>query len=200
MRAESSPLNADALLVQASSRSWSGGTDRCMRLLDGKPLLLRTLERGRRLFPQASIRILAPEFDRGGLDHIASSVDDCQIDYGFDDKPLKRMTSSTRDLGDDAVVLRVDGLHCFFHEDVIQALFDAVDQQELDIAKSPDDFPPPLTGEVWRVGALRRVDELLSAWPAEQAADFANRVGAIVASRPGANHFWTVEELDALTR
>src|SRR5882762_2988966 len=75
---EPSVLSPAAILVQASSLSWSGGPDRCMRELDGKPLLLRTLERARALFPQAPIHILAPEFDRGGLDFIAANVTVCQ--------------------------------------------------------------------------------------------------------------------------
>jgi fructokinase len=35
-------------------------------------------------------------------------------------------------------------------------------------------------------------------WPAGKIADFANRVGALVASRPGAISSWTVEEAGAL--
>jgi len=35
-------------------------------------------------------------------------------------------------------------------------------------------------------------------WPAQEVADFANRVGALVASRPGGTPSWTVEEADAL--
>jgi sugar/nucleoside kinase (ribokinase family) len=35
-------------------------------------------------------------------------------------------------------------------------------------------------------------------WPAPQIADFANRVGALVASRPGAIPPWTAEEASAL--
>jgi fructokinase len=52
-------------------------------------------------------------------------------------------------------------------------------------------------GDAFSAGLLHGLSE---GWPAVRAADFANRVGAIVASRPGANHFWTVGELDALTR
>jgi fructokinase len=37
-----------------------------------------------------------------------------------------------------------------------------------------------------------------SEWPARQAADFANRVGALVASRPGGTPHWTVTEAMAL--
>jgi fructokinase len=35
-------------------------------------------------------------------------------------------------------------------------------------------------------------------WPARQTADFANRVGALVASRPGGTPQWTVTEAMAL--
>jgi len=37
-------------------------------------------------------------------------------------------------------------------------------------------------------------------WPAQEVADFANRVGALVASRPGGTPSWTIEEADALSR
>ncbi len=165
----SNGLDPAAILVQASSRSWSGGTDRCMHPLDGKPLVLRTLERARALFPRTPIRLCAPEFDRGGLDSIAAAVAGCTVRYGFDAKPLQRMIAATGDLDDDATILRIDGLHSFFQESVIAGLLEAVRTGHLDIAKSPDDFPPPLTGDVWRVGALRHVDRML-AWPTDRAA------------------------------
>jgi fructokinase len=38
---------------------------------------------------------------------------------------------------------------------------------------------------------------LTQGWPAAQVASFANRVGALVATRPGATPDWTMEELDA---
>jgi fructokinase len=37
-------------------------------------------------------------------------------------------------------------------------------------------------------------------WPAQEVADFANRVGALVASRPGGTPSWTFEEAEALPR
>ena len=37
-------------------------------------------------------------------------------------------------------------------------------------------------------------------WPAREVADFANRVGALVASRPGGTPSWTVEEAEVLRR
>jgi 2-polyprenyl-3-methyl-5-hydroxy-6-metoxy-1,4-benzoquinol methylase len=159
-----------AILIQASSRTWGGGRDRCLLLLDGRPLLLHTLERARELFPDAPIHIVAPGFDRGGLDTITAKVDRCSASYGFDDKPLKRMTEVTRDLPDESIVLRIDGQHSFFQASVIFDLLDAAAAEDLDVARSPDDFPPPLTGDVWRVGALRQMDALLARWPSETAA------------------------------
>ena len=159
-----------AILVQASSLSWSGGPDRCMRRLDGKPLVTRCLQRARRLFPDVPICVVAPEFDSGGLDQIASSVENCRVSYGFNDRPLNRMVAVVRDLPDNALILRVDGLHCFFQEKIIRGLIEAVELEGLDLAKSPDNFPPPLSGEVWRVWALRQVGDLLGRMPAEAAA------------------------------
>ena len=42
------------------------------------------------------------------------------------------------------------------------------------------------------------VHAISSGWPARQAADFANRVGALVAGRPGGTPHWTVTEAMAL--
>jgi fructokinase len=41
---------------------------------------------------------------------------------------------------------------------------------------------------------------LNAGWPAAQIGDFANRLGALVASRPGGTASWSVEELEALSR
>jgi fructokinase len=41
---------------------------------------------------------------------------------------------------------------------------------------------------------------LESEWPPREVADFANRVGALVASRPGGTPPWTIEEAQALSR
>jgi fructokinase len=37
-------------------------------------------------------------------------------------------------------------------------------------------------------------------WPAQEVADFANRVGALIASRPGGTPSWIIEEAEALSR
>jgi 2-polyprenyl-3-methyl-5-hydroxy-6-metoxy-1,4-benzoquinol methylase len=165
----SADIGPAAILVQASSLSWSGGPDRCMRVLDGKPLALRCLERARRLFPRVPIRIVAPKFDSGNLDEMASGIENCLASYGFDDRPLNRMIAAVTDLPGDARVLRIDALHCFFQEAVIRGLLQAAEADELDLAKAPDNFPPPLAGEIWRVGALRQVGAMLDRMPVQDA-------------------------------
>ncbi len=52
-------------------------------------------------------------------------------------------------------------------------------------------------GDAFSAGLLHGISE---GWPLPQAADFANRVGAIVATRPGGTPFWTPDELNMLTR
>ncbi len=46
-------------------------------------------------------------------------------------------------------------------------------------------------GDAFAAAFLHGLDD---GWPAEQVADFANRVGALVASRPGAIPEWTMSE------
>ena len=41
---------------------------------------------------------------------------------------------------------------------------------------------------------------LNAGWPAAQIGDFANRLGALVASRPGGAAPWSLEEIEALSR
>lgn len=141
-----------------------------MRLLAGKPLLVHTLERLRRAYPATPIVIAAPAFDAGNLDAFADAVPGCAVRYGFDDKPLLRMVAATEALDADAVVVRLDGQSCFFQEPTLAALAAELRARDLDLVRAPDDYPPPLTGDVWRVGALRRMADLLGGLPAEDAA------------------------------
>ena len=50
-------------------------------------------------------------------------------------------------------------------------------------------------GDAFTAGLLHGIDQ---GWPVERIADFANRVGALVAGRNGALPAWSLEELDAL--
>jgi fructokinase len=62
-------------------------------------------------------------------------------------------------------------------------------------------YPVPVADTVGAGDAFSAalVHGLSAGWDARQVADFANRVGALVASRPGGTPLWTVEEALALT-
>ena len=51
------------------------------------------------------------------------------------------------------------------------------------------------SGDAFTAGLLHGIDQ---SWPVERIADFANRIGAVVAARNGALPPWTLDELDAL--
>lgn len=161
---QDSPAHAPALiLVQAASRSWAGGEDFCLREFDGRPAVFHTIAAARGHFPDIPIRVIAPEFDRGGrLDAIACDLGgDIAVVYGFDGSPLDRMLVATEHLPDAALVLRVDGLHFAADFELAATMLRLAAAQELDAVKTPDDFPPQLSVDVLRVGALRRARALI---------------------------------------
>ena len=150
------------ILIQASSRSWAGGEDFSLRSFDGAPALLHTLRAARASFPDVPVRVIAPDFDRGGrLDEIVDGA--AAVLYGFDDSPLDRMLLATEALGDHALVLRGDGLHFGADFEAAREMLRRAAAEQLDGIKTPDDFPPALSVDVLRVGALRRARAKLPA-------------------------------------
>lgn len=146
------------VLVQASSRSWKGAPEICMNRLDGRPVLAHTLARFAAALPDASLVLVAPDFDRGGpLEAMGSFVAGLEIRFGHDADPLARLVEACADLDDAALVARVDGQHCFADTAATRAMALLADAKKLDCVKLPDDFPPALASEVYRVGALRRL-------------------------------------------
>ncbi|WP_031480979.1 methyltransferase domain-containing protein [Maridesulfovibrio frigidus] len=156
------------ILVQAASRAWSGAPDWCMNEIDGRPVVAITIENGLKEFPNADIRIIAPEFDRGGrLDDLPSMFPDNTISvyYGFDASPLGRMIAALEGLEDDTLVLRVDGLHFGWLPKHGASMLESAKQNNLDCMKMPDDFPIQLTSDVYRLSALKKVSAMLSELP-----------------------------------
>ncbi len=153
------------IVVQASSRSWAGGEDLCMRQFDGVPAVAHTVRAARRNFPDTPLRLVAPAFDRDGpFDAIAAqNGNDAQAVYGFDASPLDRILMAVESLPDEALVLRVDGLHFCTDFTLASRMVDKAAVASLDGTKAPDDFPPQITPDVLRVGALRRARALITA-------------------------------------
>ncbi len=161
-------MNGPIILVQAASRAWSGAPDWCMNEIDGRPVVAITIENGLKEFPDADIRIVAPEFDKGGrLDDLPAMFPDNKISvyYGFDASPLDRMIAALEGFADETLVLRVDGLHFGWLPKHGTAMLESANLNQLDCMKMPDDFPIQLTSDVYRLSALKKASALLGELP-----------------------------------
>jgi SAM-dependent methyltransferase len=152
------------VVLQASSRSWSGGADLCMNLMEGRTVLANTL--GRVLsglpFCISGTYLIAPEFDRGGMDFLLKDFPDLKISYGYDSSPLLRMLAIIREMNDEDYVLRINGIN--FCVDLLAAgqMLELVDSQYYDCIKFPDDFPALFTCDLYGVRGLRKMQDELS--------------------------------------
>lgn len=152
------------VIVQASSRSWSGGRDLCMATLDDHPVVYWTIKRILDHIPNAEVSIAAPAFDREGeLDLLVNLFPPgtVAILYGHDASPLNRMVDVCRDLSDDEYIIRADGLNFCVDTSLSLKMLDLARLKRLDCVKMPDDFPVQFTSDIYRVGALRNLDKLL---------------------------------------
>lgn len=151
------------ILIQASSTSWSGGRDICMNNLDGEPILLKTVKTIHDAFfdTVGNVKIIAPEFDQGGLDFIKGHfpTDFVTVYYGDNESPLLRMLGATSDADDSDVVLRLNGLNFCVDTDCAKKSLEIACKSGCDCIRFPDSFPALFTSDVYRVGALRRMAE-----------------------------------------
>ncbi|BDA59841.1 class I SAM-dependent methyltransferase [Shewanella xiamenensis] len=153
------------VLIQASSRSWAGGRDICMGLVNGEIAVVRTIRHALAAFPDAQLCLVAPEFDRDGeLNKVVEIIADKRLTafYGFDESPLKRMIAASIELTDDDYIVRVDGIHFCFDFNLSQQMLTIAQQKNLDCIKLPADFPVHFSSEIFRVGALRELANLLT--------------------------------------
>jgi 2-polyprenyl-3-methyl-5-hydroxy-6-metoxy-1,4-benzoquinol methylase/spore coat polysaccharide biosynthesis protein SpsF (cytidylyltransferase family) len=159
------PMTQPTLIVQASSRSWSGGPDLCLNPVEGTPAVAHTISRILEAFPQSHLIVAAPDFDRGGaLDALVAQwpAERVQMHYGQDDSPLNRMLVATSGLSDTDYLVRVDGVHFCFDPTCAQEMLRQAQFGEHDAVKLPDDFPVQFGSDIYRVGALRQLDGLLT--------------------------------------
>ncbi|MDH1469606.1 class I SAM-dependent methyltransferase [Shewanella sp. GD03713] len=158
-------MNNIKILIQASSRSWAGGRDICMGLVNGEIAVVRTIKDALAAFPDAQVSLVAPEFDRDGeLNNVVEVIADKRLTsfYGFDESPLKRMIAASVELSEDDYIVRVDGIHFCFDSNLSQQMLAIAQQKRLDCIKLPADFPVHFSSEVFRVGALRELVNILN--------------------------------------
>lgn len=152
------------IIVQASSKSWSGSSDLCMEVVDGAPVICHTLNQIIETFPDALVTIAAPSFDRDGeLDNLFKNFNNAKLPifYGHDASPLRRMVEITNGLKDTDYIIRTDGLNFCVDLDMSRKMLKMARKNNLDCVKLPDDFPVIFTSDIYRVGALRQLDKML---------------------------------------
>jgi SAM-dependent methyltransferase len=148
------------VLVQASSRSWTGGPDLTMSVMDGRPVVYWTVKRILDAGLGEQVTVCAPEFDRMGfLEEVARLFPrDCvSVLYCHDASPLDRLVEATRHEDAESWIVRVDGLSFCCDTALSQQMLDLARSRNLDCVSPPDDFPPYCSSDVFRVGALRRL-------------------------------------------
>lgn len=140
----------------------------CMNVVGDAPVVSWTIRKMLADVPGARIVIAAPSSDaHGAFTAIASafSADRVSVYFGHDASPLARLVACTAALDENAHILRVDGLHMFADTSASRNMLRLAMDEGLDCVKLPDDFPAQFTSDVYRVGALRRVETMLPAGP-----------------------------------
>ena len=152
-------INKYIFLVQASSTSWSGGPDDCLNNLHGKTILQHTVDKVLAdLYDYVKkLVIIAPEFDKGGLDIFVEQHPLLSVSYGFDESPLMRMVTATHDLTDEDIFCRINALNFCFDSSAAVNNLQTAEIKSIDCIKFPDDFPALFTSDIYKVGALRRI-------------------------------------------
>ena len=154
------------VLIQASSKSWSGEKDECLYLWGGEPKFIHTARKLLTFFEPSQIKLIAPEFDRPnnantqGLEQVLySSGLDIEVEYSHDHSPLLRMIDATAELRDEEFILRINGQNLLIHDTMLTLALSKVvsNKDELDLVKFADDYPAQMTFDVYKVGFLRRV-------------------------------------------
>ena len=145
-------------LVQASTVTWSGDKDDCMARVEGKPVVHWTVKRIYDNFADAEVRVIAPDFDKGGaLEGLKLDFPDVEILYSFDDNPLSRMIDAAGDMNGDTFIVRTNGLNLFFDVEAVQEMASIMERGDADCVKFPDDYPVHYTSELYRVASLRSI-------------------------------------------
>ncbi|MCJ9430320.1 class I SAM-dependent methyltransferase [Kordiimonas marina] len=131
-----------------------------MNHVDGVPAVVATARRFLEADPSTNIIIAAPAFDDGGpFSTLFSDLPAERISLVFaaDDSPLRRLVIATEALNEEDHIVRVDGLHFAVLTDAVLEMLAAASAEKWDCAKFPDDFPPQLGADIYKIGALRRL-------------------------------------------
>ena len=145
-------------LIQASSRTWYGDEEFCVRPMDDKPVVYWTIKRITDNFDDAHIIVVAPEYDQdGALNELKPSFPGLKLHYSHNESPLRRMVAAMTDAPDHTLCCRMNALNFGFDASLIKEMAALAQKESLECVKTPDDYPPHLTGEIYQIGALRKL-------------------------------------------
>lgn len=152
------------IVVQGSSKSWSGSTDSSMNLVDGFPVIYWTLKKLVENFPNSKIVIAAPLFDKDGdFLEIANRFNGrVQTFFDNDASPLLRMIGvHDKFFKDEEFFLRIDALNMFFKQEDLTRMYSIAVDNAFDCVKFPDDYPSQFTADVYRYKALIKMKNMI---------------------------------------
>lgn len=155
------------IVIQASSRSWSGGRDLCVNEVDGQAAIVHLVAKLRQWFPSAALVIAAPEFDRDGClpELLRAYADHVSFVFAHDASPLRRMLLAAQEfkLG----FLRINGLNMFVQQADLQRMWALAREQSPACIKFPDAYPAQLTFDYYGKAELAELAaELVDGDPA----------------------------------
>ena len=147
------------IVIQASSRSWSGGQDLCMNKMGSGTVLSKTLDAisSGFSFDVEGVYLIAPEFDHGGMDFLLEKFPYLKISYSHDSSPYLRMLQIAQDMGNDDLILRINGINFCVDIDAANEFVDLGKSHSYDCIRFPDDFPALFSCDLYSVNGLRRM-------------------------------------------
>ncbi|MEI7817427.1 MAG: methyltransferase domain-containing protein, partial [Desulfuromonadales bacterium] len=123
-----------------------------------------TIKKAAENIPNAEIFVAFPEHDKEGSDDfenvISPYIAGCY--YGHSSSPLARILHLTESLSNDEYIVRIDGVHMLFDTELTLNMLNQASSRKLDCVKLPDDFPIQFTSDIYRVGALRKLNNILN--------------------------------------
>ena len=122
------------VLIQASSRSWAGAPDLCMKTINNVTVFEMTLLKVLEIINQRfAITVIAPSFEAGGILQKIINLnpkirDQVDLICSHDNSPLMRMYEATKDLNASDYIIRLDSLNLFSKLDLWNYVNQVIDR------------------------------------------------------------------------
>jgi len=144
------------IVIQVSPLSYTGSKDKSMiKFADDELVIDKLIKKLISDFGALSISIAAPDILES---RYFDKFIDINVIYGSYDDPLERITETISKLQDDDHFIRIDGINLFYRKEDIIKSYNFAKNNNLDLVKFPDDFPPSYTFDVYKVAVIRKLN------------------------------------------